>query len=83
MWSYMDKYLSIIEAYQNRIIDYIKPYIAGKRVLDVGCGNGLNAYLFAKKYNADVFLMDIVDMRHSLAKNLGFMVVSILLFLKK
>ena len=43
----------------------IKPYIVGKKVLDLGAGNGLLALEIKKKLDIEVTLVDIVDYNYT------------------
>jgi ubiquinone/menaquinone biosynthesis C-methylase UbiE len=48
---------------QINIRPFVGKYLANKNILDAGCGNGINAYFFKKRYSANVTLLDNEDIR--------------------
>lgn len=48
---------------QKKIEPIVGKYLKDKRVLDVGCGNGLNSCYFKQLYNCDITLTDKEDIR--------------------
>lgn len=55
--------LNIIKKDQKKSLPIIKKYIKRKTLLDVGCGNAINSFLFNKKYKTKVTLLDKQDIR--------------------
>ncbi len=59
----------VVEAYIRPKLDFIDSYVdfRNKRVVDVGCGNGLIASYLKKDYHAQVFGIDINEwmLRHN------------------
>ncbi len=45
------------------IMPFIKKHLKGKRVLDVGCGNGMVAQTLYKEFKCNISICDIVDLR--------------------
>ena len=62
--------LKVTEEYQRRILPITEKYLAGKKVLDVGCGNGLPALVIGN--HCDIFLTDVEDIRDERAKGFEF-----------
>lgn len=67
----------IIEESQEKTLPILQKYIAKKSLLDVGCGNALNAYFFNKKMGTEVTLVDVEDIRDKDAKRFPFVESSI------
>lgn len=67
----------IIEESQEKTLPLLQNHITNKSLLDVGCGNALNAYFFNKKVGADVTLVDVEDIRDNDAKPFPFVESSI------
>ena len=53
----------IIAEYQKKLLPVISGYLKNKKVLDVGCGNGLNSFFFNKKCHSKITLLDCEDIR--------------------
>ena len=62
----------IIENHQKLTIPIIGKYVRNRRLLDAGCGNGVNSYLFNQKFKSDVTLLDVEDLREDEAKAFPF-----------
>jgi ubiquinone/menaquinone biosynthesis C-methylase UbiE len=66
----------IINEYQKDLLPLIGKYLQGKQLLDVGCGNGLNSFFFNKKFNTQITLLDVTDMRNKSVKDFPFVKAS-------
>ncbi len=53
----------IVEGNQDEILPVVGKYIQNKKVLDAGCGNGINSFLFEQKCGSMITLLDRKDMR--------------------
>lgn len=53
----------IVENNQRKIEPIVGKYLKNKKVLDVGCGNGLNSCYFKQLYSCDITLTDKEDIR--------------------
>jgi len=62
----------IIEKHQKKILPIISNHIKNRRLLDVGCGNGINSFFFSKELGTKVTLLDIEDMREKEAIQFRF-----------
>ena len=62
----------IIEQHQQSLLPIIKKYIEHKNLLDAGCGNGLNSFLFNKNVGTKITLLDIEDIRDAEAISFPF-----------
>ncbi len=58
----------------HRYIEYLRPWLIGNRILDLGCGNGLTAWHLAQA-GYEVGLTDILDYRAAEARGLPFVLI--------
>ena len=63
--------------HQKNIHEIVSRYLENKKVLDAGCGNGINAYFFHQNYGADVTLLDMEDIREKEATDFPFVTASV------
>lgn len=62
----------IIKEYQKKITPIIGRYLKNKKILDAGCGNGLNSFFFHQKYHSKIILLDYKDIRDREALSFPF-----------
>lgn len=67
----------IVQNHQNKIQSIISRYIENKKILDIGCGNGINSVFFNQKYGADITLLDREDIREKEAAKFPFVEMSL------
>ncbi|MFX1553194.1 MAG: class I SAM-dependent methyltransferase [Promethearchaeota archaeon] len=61
-----DKDIKATELKNTKIrFDYIKDYIVGNKILDLGAGNGLLALEIKEQLNKEVVLVDVVDYNYT------------------
>ena len=61
-----DKDIKATELKNTKIkFDYIKDYIVGKKILDLGAGNGLLALEIKEQLNKEVVLVDVIDYNYT------------------
>lgn len=68
----------LIERRQNKVIPLIEKYIREKRLIDIGCGNGLISFFINKKLKNEIVLLDKEDLREQKVKNFPFVKASVL-----
>lgn len=66
--------LTAFEEHQDVLLQYSGRFIKG-RVLDIGCGNGINAYIIQNRLPVVLTLCDIVDLRHPLCERMPFVLI--------
>lgn len=58
-----------LEQYRNDIFDKLSfDFVKGKKILDLGCGDGSDSKYFINKFNLDTYGVDIYE--HNLIKNI-------------
>lgn len=62
----------IIQNHQRKIKPVVSRYFQNKKIIDAGCGNGINSFFFNKEYNSDVTLTDHEDIREREALQFPF-----------
>lgn len=62
----------IIEEFQQELIPTLGKYITNKTLLDVGCGNALNSFLFHQNLRTKITLTDVEDIRNEEAYSFPF-----------
>lgn len=67
----------IISNNQDTIAPVVGKYLQDKSVLDVGCGNGINSLLISERYDAQMTLLDVNDIRSEDAFKFPFIKSSI------
>ncbi len=68
-----DKIRAIIKNNTKKVLPLIRDYLFNKKVLDVGCGTGLEAKFIRDKISYKPFLIDIQDVRDNLSKKFPFL----------
>ena len=67
----------IIENYQKIILPHTKKFLFRKKILDIGCGNGLVALYLRNVCKAKFYLFDIKDFRDNKSKKFPFTLGSV------
>ena len=55
---------------------FIKDSLVRKKVLDVGCGNGMVAQTLHEEFKCDISLCDVIDLRREGINNFSFKIAS-------
>lgn len=71
MYSPGEPTINEFEEHQELLLPFTSLYL-GRTNLDIGCGNGLTSVIHQEKLAVISTLCDIVDIRHSLARSLPF-----------
>lgn len=69
-----DKVIELLK--KKPIMPIVKKYLKNKKVLDVGCGNGMVAQTLFEEFNCDISLLDVVDLRRKGINNFPFVIAS-------
>src|SRR5436305_2445942 len=74
MYSPADPTIDELQKHQELLLKFTSPYL-GRTNLDIGCGNGLTSLIHQNRLGIAPTLCDVIDIRHSLARSLPFILL--------